>query len=189
MFVLCFAFVSFLHSDSVQSVRICGKRLADLLHFMCQHYGGFHSPAAKKSILFSRREAVQEFSVEDGQLSTAIDSGVVDECCRKQCTVATLISYCADGQYLGNLERLSELENLFSSNAESARENQMEEEIPSEASTANREMQHHVNTAMISDRPNLGTSTRNRPVFIVLPQVQEVPSSDMSTEDNSENSL
>ncbi|CAL1263503.1 unnamed protein product [Larinioides sclopetarius] len=202
IFVLCFVFISLFHSDSVQSVRICGKRLADLLHFMCKHYGGFHSPGVKRRAftdlentstdLYSKRtaeETERETVSEDGQISTAIDTGVVNECCRKQCTVATLISYCADGEYLGSLERLAELETLFSSNTGTFTEDQMEEETASETPAANNEMQHRVNSVAVAERPNLGTSTRNRPVFIVLPQVQEVSSSDMSKEENSESSL
>lgn len=30
--------------------------------------------------------------------------GIVDECCRKTCTLATMVSYCANGQQIGDID-------------------------------------------------------------------------------------
>lgn len=51
-------------------------------------------------------------------------SGIVDECCKKSCTVATLISYCANAQQVGN----TNLEELFPSDSDEA-SNISEEEL------------------------------------------------------------
>ncbi|GFS69383.1 bombyxin B-2 [Nephila pilipes] len=172
VFLLNLALISLFQINSVQSVRICGKRLADFLHYMCRHHGGFHAPENKRADLYPRQvaeESALEQSIQQNYLSTVLESGVVDECCRKQCTLSTLISYCADGEQVG-ADRLSELESLFSSNLETITENQMREntmEIMTELPGSARNSDIQDNTG--ANIPNIGTNRRNRPVFIVLP--------------------
>ncbi|GFQ67784.1 ilGF domain-containing protein, partial [Trichonephila clavata] len=43
--------------------------------------------------------------------------------------------------------------------------------------------------ATLSGFPNLGTSNRDRPMFIVLPQLYHEINSDMSSEENSDRSI
>lgn len=56
-----------------------------------------------------RRSETSEF---DGMF--AHQGGVVDECCKKQCTLTTLASYCANSQDLGHVN----LHDLFPSEAQ-----------------------------------------------------------------------
>ncbi|GFS55536.1 ilGF domain-containing protein [Trichonephila inaurata madagascariensis] len=161
----------------MQSVRICGKRLADFLHYMCRHYGGFHSPESKRSGNAGNQTM-------DSILSTVLTSGIVDECCRKQCTLSTLISYCANGEYAES-ERLREIENLFASHSGTLTENQLRESMMEMMTEQPESANTHLGSNPASDLPNipnLGTSNRNRPVFIVLPQVYESAGGDNSPE-------
>ncbi|GFR07681.1 ilGF domain-containing protein [Trichonephila clavata] len=179
---MSFVLISILQPNSVQGVRVCGKRLADLLHFMCRHYGGLYAPQSKRS------GSTDQNSEVDSTLSTVLQSGIVDECCRKQCTLTTLISYCADGEYVAN-DRLSEIEALFSSNSGTRTENQMRENMMVEQTESSNS---HLGSNPGSDLPNipnLGTSNRNRPVFIVLPQVYESAGSDASSEETHQHSF
>ncbi|GFT29553.1 ilGF domain-containing protein [Nephila pilipes] len=183
-----FILISVLQVDSVQGVRACGKRLADFLHYMCKHYGGFHSPESKRSGSTENQISAVQQPAEDAGLSTVLQSGIVDECCRKQCTLSTLISYCADGEHIGS-DRLREIENLFSSNSGTLAENQMGEHMMTEQPVSG--VWHSGSNAgsNIPSIPNLGTSNRNRPVFIVLPQVYEASNSDTSPEENNQHSF
>ncbi|GFY59871.1 bombyxin B-2 [Trichonephila inaurata madagascariensis] len=150
---------------------MCGKRLSDFLHYMCRHYGGFQTLESKRS--------------EENGLST----GIVDECCRKQCALSTLISYCANGENAAN-ERLLELESLFSSNAEAFREIQAEENtMEMMANNPDSARNSHVQVNAGTNIPNIGTNNRNRPVFIVLPQAYEAAGSDTSPEENNGHSF
>ncbi|GFY59870.1 ilGF domain-containing protein [Trichonephila inaurata madagascariensis] len=127
-------------------------------------------------------------SEADISLSTVLQSGIVEECCRRQCTLTTLISYCAAGEHAAN-DRLAEIENMFSSHSRTRTENQMEEEMIAEQPES---VNSHLgsNTAShLPNIPNLGTSNRNRPVFIVLPQVYESAGSDTSSEENHQHSF
>ncbi|GFY59872.1 ilGF domain-containing protein [Trichonephila inaurata madagascariensis] len=166
-----------LQPNSVQSVRLCGKRLADLLHYLCQHYGGFHAPESKRS---GNNE--NQNPEADSSLSTVLQSGIVDECCRKHCTLTTLISYCADGQNIAS-NRLAEIENMFSSGSRTLTEIQMREDMATDhPESANSPLGSNTES-VLPNIPNLGTSNRNRPVFIVLPQVYESAGSDFSSEE------
>ncbi|GIY39691.1 ilGF domain-containing protein [Caerostris darwini] len=193
MLVLSFFLISLIQTDSVQGIRICGKRLADFLHFLCQHYGGFHSPTTENSGSYYRRNAPEsqiESSVqEESEVLPAAAArtflpGVVDECCRKQCTISTLISYCANGDYLVNPERLSELERQLASNSDRNLENQKHEDMKLGVTEQTDRSTERQLQAAAADFPNLGTSTRNRPVFIVLPQYQEVSNTEVSLEES-----
>ncbi|GFY70541.1 bombyxin B-2 [Trichonephila inaurata madagascariensis] len=166
---------------------MCGKQLADFLHDLCRHLGGFHAPESKRTDLYSRQiseESAVEQSEQQRHLSTVLQSGVVDECCRKQCTLLTLISYCANGEQV-SADRLSELQNLFSSNSETFSENQVGENVM-EMMTENPDLvrNSHVLMNTGANIPNLGTNSRNRPVFIVLPQPYEDAGSNSSPEQN-----
>ncbi|GFQ84828.1 bombyxin B-2 [Trichonephila clavata] len=175
---------------SAQNVRMCGKQLADFLHDLCRELGGFHAPENKRTDLHSRQiseESAVEQSEQQRHHSTVLQSGIVDECCRKRCTLSTLISYCANGEQV-SADRLSELQNLFSSNSETFSENQMREintmkdeflfkenQNLMEMMTENPDSVRNSHTLMNTgaNMPNLGTNSRNRPVFIVLPQTYE----------------
>ncbi|GFQ84832.1 hypothetical protein TNCT_58081 [Trichonephila clavata] len=176
VFILSLVLISVFQTKSIQSIRICGKHLADLLHDLCRDHGGFHVPENKRNDLYSRQvreESAAEQSEQQTHLSTVLQSGVVDECCRRQCTLSTLISYCANAEQIG-AERLSELESLLSSNTETLTENQMGEnvmEMMTENPGSVRNSHDQINTG--ANMPNLGTNSRNRPVFIVLPQAYE----------------
>ncbi|GFS55516.1 hypothetical protein TNIN_17401 [Trichonephila inaurata madagascariensis] len=183
--ILSLVLTSVFQTKSVQSIRICGKHLADLLHVLCRDHGGFHVPENKRTDLYSR-QVREEFAAEQSEqqthLSTVLQSGVVDECCRKQCTLSTLISYCANAEQIG-AERLSELESQLSSNSETLSENQMREnviEMMTENPDSERNSHGQMNTG--DNIPNLGTNSRNRPVFIVLPQAYEDAGSSSSPE-------
>ncbi|GFS55528.1 bombyxin B-2 [Trichonephila inaurata madagascariensis] len=171
---------------------MCGKHLADFLHDLCRHLGGFHAPENKRTDLHSRQiseESAVEQSEQQRHLSTVLQSGVVDECCRKQCTLSTLISYCANGEQV-SADRLSELQNLFSSNSETFSENQMGENVM-EMMTENPDSVRNSHSLMNTgaSMPNLGTNSRNRPVFIVLPQTYEDAGSNSSPEENNGHSF
>ncbi|GIY94806.1 ilGF domain-containing protein [Caerostris extrusa] len=197
MHILSFFLIAFIHTDSIQGIRLCGKRLSDFLHSVCQQNGGFHSPAIKKSdyskyssladLNANVPESQLESSVRDRVLLPTFLPGVVDECCRKDCEMSTLISYCTNGEYLENTELLSQLESLFSTNSGGNLENQRQEEMKhgkTEQSGKNSERQFLAHTA--ANFPNLGTFTRERPVFIVLSPHQEGSStSEMSPEESS----
>ena len=45
-----------------------------------------------------------EVESSNGEVEVSIHGGVVDECCKKPCTFATLVSYCANAQLTGNIE-------------------------------------------------------------------------------------
>lgn len=34
--------------NRADGVRLCGRRLADLLNFICERHGGFHAPRARR---------------------------------------------------------------------------------------------------------------------------------------------
>ncbi|GFT29551.1 bombyxin B-2 [Nephila pilipes] len=161
---------------------------------MCRHYGGFQAPESKRT---ARSETENRNSSLTGQHSgltnqpeeSGLSTGIVDECCRKQCTLSTLISYCANGENAEN-ERLSELESLFSSNSQTLRENQMgETTMDTDLDNPDSARNSHDRVNAGANMPNLGTNSRNRPVFIVLPQVYESAGSDTSPEENNQHSF
>ncbi|PRD36086.1 UNVERIFIED_CONTAM: ins-b [Trichonephila clavipes] len=176
VFILSLVLISVFQTNTVQGIRVCGKHLADLLHDLCRDHGGFHVPEYKRTDLYSRQvreESAEEQSEQQTHLSTVLQSGVVDECCRKQCTLSTLISYCANADQIG-AERLSELERLLSSNSATLSENQMGVNVM-EMITENPDSERNSHALMNTgaNMPNLGSNSRNRPVFIVLPQAYE----------------
>ncbi|GFQ84822.1 bombyxin B-2 [Trichonephila clavata] len=161
---------------------------------MCGHYGGFQSPQSKRTVQSETENRNSSLTHEHSGLTTqpeesGLSAGIVDECCRKQCALSTLISYCANGGNATN-ERLSELESLFSSNAEALRENQMEENtIEIMANNPDSAINSHIQVSTGPTTLNLGTNSRNRPVFIVLPQVYEDINSNTSPEESYEHSF
>ncbi|GFW80533.1 bombyxin B-2 [Trichonephila clavipes] len=173
---------------------MCGKQLADFLHDLCRHLGGFHAPENKRTDLHSHQisdESTVQQSEQHRHISTVLQSGVVDECCRKQCTLSTLISYCANGEQV-SADRLSELQNQFSPNSETFSENQMgERENMMEMMTENADSVRNPHVLMNTGAsiPNLGTNSRNRPIFIVLPQTYEDSGSNSSPEQNNGHSF
>ncbi|XP_015928997.1 bombyxin B-2-like [Parasteatoda tepidariorum] len=137
-------------SQEVESVRLCGQKLADLLNYICQNSGGFHSPSHKQT-----EENISERS-----------EGVVEECCRKSCSQSTLLSYCAgptneDISFLNNLNNINANEDTY------IVENQ-------EFGATTSSFLEYSNIQPI----NIGQTVRNRPIFIVLPQAEEISSED-----------
>ncbi|KAF8789980.1 hypothetical protein HNY73_005071 [Argiope bruennichi] len=47
-YLLCLTVLSILYNDSTEGVKMCGRRLADLLNFIWEKHGGFHAPGAKR---------------------------------------------------------------------------------------------------------------------------------------------
>ncbi|XP_054711813.1 uncharacterized protein LOC129221368 [Uloborus diversus] len=172
--------VSVFPIERADGVRICGKRLADLLNFICEKHGGFHAPRLRRdgsSKLEDKKSGVEVFRTPSRR--TTLDeggetgNGVVDECCRKQCTLATLVSYCANAGSI-NLDEIL----LRSGPILSDEEYQMQKDRPAMSSdtgtVTNAIPQMPQPLALYhSSRPNLGLSTRNRPVFIVMSQLQD----------------
>ncbi|GFS55518.1 ilGF domain-containing protein [Trichonephila inaurata madagascariensis] len=204
---MSFVLVSLIQSDSVQGVRLCGKRLADFLQYMCSHFGGFPAPTWKRAALGGARNQHSvtklhllqeslgfplEKSLRKRQLSTVHQSGIVNECCRKQCTLSTLVSYCAVGANTDK-ERLAEIESLFSSNSQTSEAEDIGKEIigmiTEQPHAAGNTYISENTAATLSSFPNLGTSNRDRPMFIVLPQLYHEINSDMSSEENSDRSI
>ncbi|XP_055928761.1 uncharacterized protein LOC129959889 [Argiope bruennichi] len=188
-FVLGFLALSVLHFDNAEGVRMCGRRLADLLNFVCGKHGGFHSPRATRGVSdrSSSKTSVVELrfplsgrTLNSGNQETAeiemtsnFRGGVVDECCRKQCTFTTLLSYCANSQHVENID----LEEMVPPGSEPAISAEDIAEFhdaakgmtgPSESSA----IPSHPAGFAHSRRPYLGQFMRNRPVFIVLSQLQ-----------------
>ncbi|GFW80521.1 bombyxin B-2 [Trichonephila clavipes] len=161
---------------------------------MCRHYGGFQSPQSKRTAHNETENRNSSLTHMHTGLTTQPDesglsAGIVNECCRKQCTLSTLISYCANGDNAAN-ERLSELENQYSSNAEALRENKMgENTMEIMANNPDSARNSHVQVSTGPNTLNLGTNSRNRPVFIVLSQVYEDANSNTSPEESYEHSF
>ncbi|GIY39687.1 ilGF domain-containing protein [Caerostris darwini] len=191
LIVLGFVAFSALCNENAQGVRMCGRRLADLLNFICEKHGGFHAPRAKRDAAdrTSNRTPVFEIfrpvyrrsnpgneATSEVEMSTS-RGGVVDECCRKQCTLTTLVSYCANSQHVGHID-LDEIvppgnDNIPAISAEDIAEYQrnaakgtVDASEPIVRPAASSGLFH-------SNRPNLGQFSRNRPVFIVMSQLQE----------------
>ncbi|CAL1263499.1 unnamed protein product [Larinioides sclopetarius] len=196
LFVLGFVALSVLHSENAEGVRMCGRRLADLLNFICEKHGGFHAPTAKREISdrsYSKGSVNEIFhplssralnnpgneGASEVVMTSSFRGGVVDECCRKQCTLSTLASYCANSQHVGNID-LDEMVPPGSEPAISA-EDIAEFQLQHNAAkgridlSETHAMRPASSTGLLahSSRPNLGQSRRNRPVFIVLSQLQE----------------
>ncbi|GFW80526.1 ilGF domain-containing protein [Trichonephila clavipes] len=117
-------------SYGTTGIRVCGKRLSDLLQFVCRHFGGFYAPQWKRSAMggpgnwnpfITKSQAVLGFrlrkSPEKRQFAAVPQYGIVNECCRQQCPLTTLVSYCALGD-LTDEERLAKIISLFSSRSE-----------------------------------------------------------------------
>ncbi|CAL1263501.1 unnamed protein product [Larinioides sclopetarius] len=198
LFVLGFVALSVLHSENAEGVRMCGRRLADLLNFICEKHGGFHAPTAKREVSernSSKRSVIEILrplsrrtlnnpgneradATSELEMTSSFRSGVVDECCRKQCTLTTLASYCAKSQHVGNID-LDEMVPPGSEPAISA-EDIAEFQLQHNAAKGMTDLSetHAMRPASStglahSSRPNLGQFMRNRPVFIVLSQLQE----------------
>lgn len=120
------------------AIRLCGRRLADLVWMICMDRGGVHShmdrraalsPVQRPFVVYRpapvRRDGNAQGSAadEDGSSSSSSaeaitttapvpadvtynrhhssshvqssDGGIVEECCRRPCSFATLASYCA----------------------------------------------------------------------------------------------
>ncbi|GBO34624.1 hypothetical protein AVEN_164978-1, partial [Araneus ventricosus] len=124
LFVLGFVLLSVLYNENAEGVRMCGRRLADLLNIICEKHGGFHAPGAKREVSdrsSNKRSVIEIFrplsrrtlnnpgnegaaAASEVEMTSGFRSGVVDECCRKQCTLTTLASYCANSQHVGNID-------------------------------------------------------------------------------------
>lgn len=37
-----------LQPSNAEKIRLCGKRLADMLNYVCEKHGGFHVPSIKR---------------------------------------------------------------------------------------------------------------------------------------------
>ncbi|KAG8198576.1 hypothetical protein JTE90_026474 [Oedothorax gibbosus] len=175
MFVISLFYLSLIHTDSVTGIRICGRRLADFLHHLCKQFGGFHAPLLKRNVLFSTG---QRREVEDST------SGVVNECCRNQCSVYTLISYCARGHLT---EDGSLIEEILGFEYNKPLEKEAIEELANQNfdTTTIEPLRDSLLDSNEISRPNIGVSTRDRPVFIVLAQENV----DISTEEYLENTI
>ncbi|KAF8789983.1 uncharacterized protein LOC129961038 [Argiope bruennichi] len=195
LFVFGFVVLPVLYSENAEGVRMCGRRLADLLNFICEKHGGFHAPRAKREVFdrstnkrsvveilrpLSRRNSGNEgaAATTEVEMTTNLRNGVVDECCRKQCTLTTLVSYCANSQHVGNID-LDEMVPPGSEPAISAEdivEFQLQHDAAKDSSESNAILSRPASATGLfphSGRPNLGQFMRNRPVFIVLSQLQE----------------
>ncbi|KAG8198575.1 hypothetical protein JTE90_026473 [Oedothorax gibbosus] len=183
-----------LQGENVQGVRMCGRRLADLLNFICERHGGFHAPKAKRDVTdrssgkrsvieiirpLSRRTLSNPSNAGGSAANLEVEvmspfrSGVVDECCRKQCTLATLASYCANSKHAENID-LDEMlppgaENVPAISAEDLAEYQLQHDS-AKAEETNAVIPRPF--GLHPGRPNLGQFMRNRPVFIVMSQLQ-----------------
>lgn len=62
-----------------------------------------YKPLTRRSNSDSTDEDATGSSSEIG-LSFGFQSGIVDECCKKQCMLPTLLSYCANVQQAGNID-------------------------------------------------------------------------------------
>ncbi|GBL80610.1 hypothetical protein AVEN_225290-1 [Araneus ventricosus] len=199
LFVLGFVVLSVLYSENAEGVRMCGRRLADLLNFICEKHGGFHAPRAKREVSdrsSNKRSVIEIFrplsrrtlnnpgnegaaAASEVEMTSGFRSGVVDECCRKQCTLTTLASYCANSQHVGNID-LDEMVPPGSEPAISA-EDIAEYQLQHDAAKGMTDLSESnairpaYSTGLLahSSRPNLGQFMRNRPVFIVMSQLQE----------------
>lgn len=43
-----FCIILVLQTGNAEGIRLCGKRLADILNFICEKHGGFHVPRIKR---------------------------------------------------------------------------------------------------------------------------------------------
>ncbi|GFQ84826.1 ilGF domain-containing protein [Trichonephila clavata] len=194
--------------NKLQGIRLCGRRLADFLNSVCRHYGGFRAPASKRTAIggignqdsFVTKlysfQAFQGFPLEKSpekkQLSGLHQSGIVNECCRKQCTLSTLVSYCSVGENIDK-ERLAEIESLFSSNSQTSKTKGIGESITGmiteQPDSARNTYTPENAPATFSSFSNLGTSSRDRPMFIVVPQLYREINNDMSSEEYNDHSF
>ncbi|GFW80529.1 ilGF domain-containing protein [Trichonephila clavipes] len=208
IFVLSFILISLIQIDSVQGIRLCGRRLADFLNSVCRHYGGFRAPISKRTVIggignqnsfITKLHSLQgalghpmEKSPEKKQFSAVHQSGIVNECCRKQCTVSTLVSYCSVGENIDK-ERLAEIERLLSSKSQTSKTEEIGKSITGriteQPDSARKNYISENVAAALSSSPNLGTSNRDRPMFIVVPQLYHEMNSDMSSEEYNDHSF
>ncbi|XP_054718861.1 uncharacterized protein LOC129228223 [Uloborus diversus] len=148
----------------------------------------FPHPSRKNALLEIFRSKSRRTAQETSANSTSIEaessgifnSGVVDECCKNQCTLSTLVSYCADS---GEVSDINLDEVLFpGSDRGSTLSNEDLEYLLQKdqvASISNSSSEHNGHQMAYQDsesqtnRPNLGVFMRNRPVFIVLSQVED----------------
>ncbi|GFT29557.1 ilGF domain-containing protein [Nephila pilipes] len=190
LIVLGFVAWSALYGENAEGVRMCGRRLADLLNIICEKHGGFHAPRARREVTdkaVNKRSVIEILrpvarrsnegtTPAEVEMSQGFRSGVVDECCRKQCTLTTLASYCANSQHIGNID-LDEIvppgnEHIPALSAEDIAEfHEAAKGIP-DASEPHALLSRPAVFGHPS-RPNLGQFMRNRPVFIVMSQLQE----------------
>ncbi|XP_055928866.1 insulin-like [Argiope bruennichi] len=185
-FGLGFLVLSVLYSDNAEGVRMCGRRLADLLNFVCGKHGGFHAPRTAREVsnrssnktsvvgllsTLSRRTLNSDNQgTAEIEMTSNLRGGVVDECCRKQCSFTTLLSYCADSQHVGNID----LEEMVPPGSEPAISAEDIAEFHDGMTESSALLSPPASTTGFhSSRPNLGQFMRNRPVFIVLSQLQE----------------
>ncbi|GFQ84830.1 ilGF domain-containing protein [Trichonephila clavata] len=207
IFVLSFVLIFLIQSDSVQGIRLCGRRLADFLNSVCRHYGGFRAPTSKRTAFggignqnsfvtkLHSFQASQGFPLEKSpekkQFVSVSQSGIVNECCRKQCTLSTLVSYCSVGENIDE-ERLAEIERLLSSNSQISKEKIGKEKtgmITEQPDSARNTYTPENAPATFSSFSNLGTSSRDRPMFIVMPQLYHEINNDMSSEEYNDHSF
>ncbi|GFS55532.1 ilGF domain-containing protein [Trichonephila inaurata madagascariensis] len=114
-------------------------------------------------------------SPEKRQFAAVPQSGIVNECCRQQCTLTTMVSYCAVGELTGE-ERLAEVVSLFSSSSDILQDD-FGKDIKVGVGEEPAQARHtYIPMNLVPTPPTipfLGTTNRNRPVFVVLPQVHE----------------
>ncbi|GFS55539.1 ilGF domain-containing protein [Trichonephila inaurata madagascariensis] len=190
LILLGFVAWSALYGENAEGVRMCGRRLADLLNIICEKHGGFHAPRARREVSdkATNKRGVMEIFHPVGRRSNegnapvevemlqGFRSGVVDECCRKQCTLTTLVSYCANSRHVGSID-LDEIvppgtEHIPALSAEDIAE--FHEAAKGATNTA--EPNTLISRPAVlghPSRPNLGQFMRNRPVFIVMSQLQD----------------
>ncbi|GFQ84824.1 ilGF domain-containing protein [Trichonephila clavata] len=141
---------------------------------MCRQFGGFYAPQWKRSemggtanqnFFISKLHSLEASLVfpirkspEKWQFATTPQSGIVNECCKRQCTLSTLVSYCAVEELKGE-ESLAEIDTKVRVNEEPERARSTY--IPMNLKST------------VPSIPFLGTTNRSRPVFVVLPQVHE----------------
>ncbi|XP_076348176.1 uncharacterized protein LOC143245791 isoform X2 [Tachypleus tridentatus] len=93
----CVSIGLLLLTNGAVSVRLCGNSLSESLAFLCSVNGGFYSPQMKRSAPMPLLERIRRSVITVNKRNTVVSgrSGVAEECCRRSCTLETLVSYCA----------------------------------------------------------------------------------------------
>ncbi|XP_035210701.1 uncharacterized protein LOC118185031 isoform X1 [Stegodyphus dumicola] len=186
--------LSALQADGIESVRLCGRRLADALSVVCKTYGGYQLPRVRKDV--SNRSSNKRAMIEilrpmmrrtthseiendfSGDSATEVDltpssqSGVANECCKRPCTLRTMASYCADATDIGNLD-INEIWRPEVVSEEDLAEYELQQEpiassIEPAASKNPNQEPFSSNEIGYSRRPNLGFAIRNKTILIIF---------------------